>query len=34
MREAGRGGKCDDWFENGRCTLPIEVQCQRLSDCC
>ena len=27
MEEAGRGRKCEDWFEKGRCTLLIEVDC-------
>ena len=25
--KAGRGRKCEDWFEKGRCTLPIKVEC-------
>ena len=25
---------CEGWFEKGRCTLPIEVECWCESDCC
>ena len=24
----------DGWFEKGRCTLPLIVECWRKSDCC
>ena len=27
MEKAGRGRKCEGWFEKGRCTLPIIVEC-------
>ena len=27
MIGAGCGRKCDGWFENGRCILPIELEC-------
>ena len=25
---------CEGWFEKGRCTLPIKVECLCKSDCC
>ena len=25
--EAGRGRKCESWFEMGRCSVPIKVEC-------
>ena len=34
MEDAGRGGKCEGWFEKGSCTLLIKVECRRRSDCC
>ena len=34
MEEAGRGRKYEGWLENGRCTLPIKVECWCRSDCC
>ena len=34
MKKSGCGRKCEGWFENGRCTLPIKVECWRNSDCC
>ena len=34
MKEAGCGRKCEGWFENGRCTLPIKVECWLIQDCC
>ena len=27
MEEAGWGKKCESWFEKGRCTLPIKIEC-------
>ena len=27
MDEVGEGGKGEGWFEQGRCTLPIDVDC-------
>ena len=27
--ETGRGRKCEGYFEKGRCTLPIKVDCRR-----
>ena len=27
MERAGRGRNYQDWFEKGRCTLPIKVEC-------
>ena len=34
MERAGCLRKCEDWFENGRWTLPIVVECWHESDCC
>ena len=33
MKKAGCGRMCECWFENGRCTLPIKVECWYKSDC-
>ena len=27
MENAGRGRKCEGWFEKERCTLSIQVEC-------
>ena len=32
--KAGGGRKCEGWFGNERCTLPLNVECQRKQDCC
>ena len=34
MEKAGRGRKCEDWCENGRCILSIKVECWCKKDCC
>ena len=34
MAKAGSVRKCEDWFKKGRCSLPVEVECWRKSDCC
>ena len=33
MEELGRGRKCEGWFEMGRCTVPIKVECWHKSYC-
>ena len=33
-KKAGCGRKCEGWFEKGRCTLPIKVDCRRKQDYC
>ena len=32
--KAGYGRKCEDWLENGRCTLSVEGECWHKTDCC
>ena len=34
MEKAGWGRKYEGWFEKGRCTLPIKVECRCKQDCC